>query len=306
MATDRRQPRRPAKSQDQTVLGTTAAQEINEPNPDWVPIWNAPCHCFKEGFFTSGKQYFDTLHAEVNRILNGSQLGRHPDYSVRQEDKGIMVTSMGVSTYIALHAIYIHPEGDYGFQHWLVGGHPCQIFEGGLKWEEWHDISERHRLAAQWHVEELVKPILSSWNYYLQEAIKSGAVQIMARKDSVQAPFERVSYDQWQYFSLSEPIVERFNEPTGVARERWADPLKPSWIVDTPTTSVATGPAGERLFAIYVARGPSSAMRRSTLQAMPSLADPIDEGLSRAGANGPDRTHRESPFAFPGANEKKL
>ena len=69
----------------------------------------------------------------------------------------------------------------------------------------------------------------------------------MARKNSVLAPFERVTRDQWQFFRLDNPSEE--------PPEKWHDPRAPVGLRDSPSPCTATGPTGERLFAIYVAPG---------------------------------------------------
>jgi hypothetical protein len=78
------------------------------------------------------------------------------------------------------------------------------------------------------------------WNSNFTKTIRSGVAQIMARKNTVFAPFERVSWDQWQLFELEEPPV----------RDRqWGDPR------ESRIATTAKGPMGERLFTIYVAPG---------------------------------------------------
>jgi hypothetical protein len=56
----------------------------------------------------------------------------------------------------------------------------------------------------------------------------------MARTNTVLAPFERVTWDQWQYFRVDEPV-----EPDR----------------DRSKVSTATGPTGEKLYSIHIAPG---------------------------------------------------
>jgi hypothetical protein len=85
-----------------------------------------------------------------------------------------------------------------------------------------------------------------------REGVSSGALYIMARKNTVLAPFERVTWDQWQYFKLDEngwhlPLVPTWIDPR---RRGYAD-----WGFNSVGRCSATGPKDDRLFAIHVAPG---------------------------------------------------
>jgi hypothetical protein len=72
-----------------------------------------------------------------------------------------------------------------------------------------------------------------------------GAANIMARKNTVLAPFERISWDQWRYFELDDELgMHRLQD------QRWGDPRSVS-----STGWTATGPAGEKLYEIHIAPG---------------------------------------------------
>jgi hypothetical protein len=68
----------------------------------------------------------------------------------------------------------------------------------------------------------------------------------MARKNTVLSPFERVTWDQWQSFTLerradSRPYTDWWNH--------WGDPR----FIDAEKPDTAIGPNGERLYSISIA-----------------------------------------------------
>ena len=141
----------------------------------------------------------------------------------------------------------------------LAGGDPDEL----LKDRKWKDFPPQQMSAARWH-RTLVKAVLKSLRRDFGEALNTGSAHIMARKNTVLAPFERVSWDQWQYFKLDEPDpispawedqryydwVEPVSPPI-----RWFDPRNCGWETKGYRPSTATGPNGEKLYAIHVAPG---------------------------------------------------
>jgi hypothetical protein len=105
--------------------------------------------------------------------------------------------------------------------------------------------------------------VLTSLRRDFGEVLSRGSAHVVARKNTVLAPFERVAWDQWQYFKLDEP------EPTAPAWEsqhyewvepaspavRWCDPRNCGWGTQGYRPSTATGPNGEKLYSIHVAPG---------------------------------------------------
>ena len=79
---------------------------------------------------------------------------------------------------------------------------------------------------------------------------------IVARKHSILAPFERITWNQWQHFQLD----ENPSQPQPRASD-WGDPRGSyCWhVADVPWT--ATGPAGEKLYDIQIAPGTRSAIQ---------------------------------------------
>jgi hypothetical protein len=93
----------------------------------------------------------------------------------------------------------------------------------------------------------LAVPLFWFWERTFAQAIESGTLHIMARKHSVLAPFERITWNQWQYFRVDEELP-RLKDP------KWGNPQLPHWRRSAlPWT--ALGPADEKLYEIHVAPG---------------------------------------------------
>jgi hypothetical protein len=98
-----------------------------------------------------------------------------------------------------------------------------------------------------------VKRLFWSWERNFAQAIESGAAHIMARKGSVLAPFERVTWNQWQYFQVS-PVPRK--------KGKWGDPAIPDWSRHN-LISTALGPTDERLYEIHIAPAVNTVRHRS-------------------------------------------
>jgi hypothetical protein len=119
--------------------------------------------------------------------------------------------------------------------------------------KNWRKLPTALEKAAWWH-RTMPVFLMGSVQSNFGTAIISGAAHIMARKDTVLAPFERVTWDQWQYFRLDKERPEKEKEKE-YARSDWHDPRRIISISVFDPPSTATGPAGEKLFAIHIAPG---------------------------------------------------
>ena len=146
-------------------------------------------------------------------------------------------------------------EGKYGCGKILilVGGDPDDL----LSDEVWKEFLPGQKSAARW-LKYVLREVLNSLREDFREALITGSAHIMARESTVLAPFERVAPDQWQYFKLDEPGAavtswemqySDFIKPDPLILP-WFDPRKCGWELST-----ATGPSGEKLYAIHVAPG---------------------------------------------------
>jgi hypothetical protein len=202
----------------------------------------------------------DDMAAEVERMLSRPRHPpntKYPDligfpspkWSIRRGTKknyGVWIEAMQISTLVAPRYIFVHRSGEELHDGWLISGCSYEI----LKEPQWEEVPSSERLAALWH-KRLLEELLNFWHRNFVEVVKSGAVHIMARKNSVLAPFDRVTWDQWQFFTLDHdrPLPRRVAKVWGDPRELYVD-------VDTFTT--ARGPANERLYMIHIAPGDSS------------------------------------------------
>jgi hypothetical protein len=232
---------------------------IHEPKANWAPLWQAPFYCFSDRYIDSPELWADAFNAELQQHTRGA----HPDYpglfkasppkwswSFSKTQRQARISAAGIETVISPGSVYVHPEHPKGFidlNRWLIGGFSNKILEDS----EWDEIPIDERIAAQWH-RQLLDRLFRFWGSSFVKAVESGAAHIMARKNSVLASFERVTWDQWQFFRLDD---SEDDPPSAEESKIWYDP-RPSWYERTKRLiCTATGPAGERLYAIYTAPG---------------------------------------------------
>jgi hypothetical protein len=281
MVTNLKQARGP-KSEDHLISSKSAPTLINEPQADWMPLPLAPFYCFQVGWVHSAEAWQDALralvqaiickHEEERQYLSGlSEAERHrfseldmlppPEWSFdrsKDEYQGWITamggskttyeasfTALGVITNIRPGAIFVYPSDIGDSFDGVVTGRSVEILQD-RNWEETAPGGRWHR----W----LLKHLFWYWNLNFRRAFHSGAIRILARKNSVLAPFGRVTWDQWQFFRLDEDALSKPRE-----REIWHDPVEPYW--SSNRVSTATGPAGERLYSIYVAANPDQLIR---------------------------------------------
>jgi len=113
---------------------------------------------------------------------------------------------------------------------------------GDSKWDR--EVASKERTEAEWH-RWLLQVLVRRWSSNFLEVVRSGEAHIMARSNSILSPFRRITWDQWQFFRVDDPPL-----PTHTV---WHDVRESIWSSEVPST--ATGPAGERLYSIYVAPG---------------------------------------------------
>ena len=188
---------------------------VSEVKADWAPLWIAPFFCTSEGYTRSIWKWENAVHDDVCQIVSQMYEGppnpayldleRHsiPEFRIERGAKGepsIRITAMGITTHVAPGSIYVNPNRDlvWGVDMiWPISGSSDEI----LRVPEWQEVSPDERLAARWH-KQLLEDLFRSFHSNFVNAVRSGAAHIMARKNSVLAPFERVTWDQWQFFRL--------------------------------------------------------------------------------------------------------
>jgi hypothetical protein len=227
------------KKTSREILGP--ATGINEPQVDWAPLWQAPYFCTVDGYITSPEGWKRTLLAEVQQ--HTSKYPHRPEWSFSSNsaETEITISAMGITTNISPGRIYLHSGEKYvALESW----HTDKILQDS----GWVLIPANEQKAARWH-RLMLGHLFSFWHSNFVRAVRSGTAHIMARKNSALAAFERITWDQWQFFSLDpEEHFRGRSEP-----EIWYDPREPHY--SHHVVHSATGPAGERLYAIYVAPG---------------------------------------------------
>jgi hypothetical protein len=213
---------------------------INDPEADWMPLVEAFSRCFRSGYARTAGQWAEALRAHVEyeawRLVEDCT----PEFSLPQnpqDDPCVTISGMGLELHISPG--YITLARNKPRYRSLIAGRTETI----LKERKWKDIPSVDRLAAKWH-RQLISSLVICWDMNFWQALYSGTLHIMARKNTVLAPFERIAFDQWQYFRLDEEPAEK---------ERIVE--YPLTSFGTEWRSTATGPAGEKLYSIHVAPG---------------------------------------------------
>jgi hypothetical protein len=194
------------------------------------------------------------------------QIVAHPRFSVRREwsidllANQVVMRCAGIVTAIHPGSACVKPAdhdvwGDS--EVWSIGCSPASLLETG---EQWMKQLTRCRTEAESQATKMhfwvLRQMSEDWKFQFVNALLGGRIQIMARKNSIFAPFEPVALDQWKFF--------RLNEPSEKSKENWIGPQNVNSSALSECT--ATGPAGERLFAIYVAPGVGSGVGQAVQQ----------------------------------------
>jgi len=201
----------------------------NLPCNDWVPVRKANC---PGNIFTADHREWitaaaiDAGWAVTNRKLN---------WEIEQFKVCLIIRCGDLEA-------TLYPDGSYimdlSNSNWSAYG------------LELGDFNETTVPPPEWapplqEMKKLVHDLFTKWKINAEHMFRLGKVHMMARKNSVFSAFERITWDQWQLFTLDEKI-----DPV----ENWLDHCHNKQRRERlPAT--ATGPCGERLFSIYIAPG---------------------------------------------------
>jgi hypothetical protein len=231
-----------------------------EPGDNWIPLDRALWFSSSDGLIPQA-QWIDSQIARLK--LLSAQLTRYPSppnlrigsspepkWSFCQRGGKVSIRAGGVETLISRSgSIFVLPSEFFELEEPAWSIHIV-----GLKWlhlvlddQEWkNEVFESWRPAIDWHRWLLLR-LVDSWREDFSVAVYTGVTRIMARKDLL-APFERITWDQWQYFA-----VDRY-EDTVARRKGRGVQLRVAMFGEAPPTT-ATGPTGEKLYSIYIAPG---------------------------------------------------
>jgi hypothetical protein len=291
---------------------------INQPEPNWVSLWEAPFYCFSSDYIHSAPEWADALQTEVRKITESdvwadalqsaiSDILEAEQYSVRLDREWSFeraekrpcasIIATGIRTQIdppmvvvASEDVDISDPRDSPGRFLIFGSSEEELLSE--RWEEDCFLSLDEKIAAQWH-RCLLKQLFASWKSSFNRALYRGAAHIMARKHSVLAPFERITFKQWQYFRL-----ERKRQPQ---KDEWGNP-RLFYLPDA-----AFGPTDERLYEIHIAPGvnrpKSDARNRSPEEScLEWLAELIDRYPDRP-PKPRDTLAQEALPKFPGLTQ---
>jgi hypothetical protein len=249
--------KRPNKRAARKLAQLEASAAISEPKSDWVHPWDAPFYCFSGSYIRSIEGWTGALRVKVQRIIereralpsNGPELVGKWSFGCAPDVPRAWITAMGLQTVMQPAFFGIIPWAGEGLAEladhgWVLADHGREILDADV-----YAIAPGQTGPLEWH-RWLLQALFASWEEDFVQAVKAGAAYIMARKCSVLAPFERITWNQWQFFKIDQNLSQPRSQES-----KWGDPRGPQWkhVGDLPWT--ATGPAGERLYEIHIAPG---------------------------------------------------
>jgi hypothetical protein len=225
------------------------AAPIRMPLPGWVPLWKAPFFFLSDCRMQTAETWAGAFSQEVGKFMSSSAIHvEASQWSVVPCKTGeIVIHAGGVSSIMSRGWVGIwRTEGIPG---WGLSN-TDEDFLRGSNWDR--NVPSCDKPGVLFH-KRLLIALFKSLNHNFLRAIESGAAHLMARPESVLAPFERLAWDQWRWFKL-----EKDFEPFPICEEWRSLPT-----TALPTTAI--GPDGERLYSIYVGPGdaPSDSKERS-------------------------------------------
>lgn len=233
----------------------TAAPVISqEPGPDWVPLRRALFLYGRAGYLRTAEEWEEELRAASLLKMQLTIRGRH---EARLEE-----ARQKMSLVIDAEHLHFYIEGKIHDSEYPIR----------YRWPDWPNDEFTPQVPREYiinasapapknqHgvVDRLACEAGAIFDHFREQflrCLKVGAARIMARKNTVLAPFECIGWDQWQYFTLEEQTPLDEQEMDG-----WSLPL-PDFShnsVGLLLSATATGPAGEKLYAIHIAPGVAS------------------------------------------------
>jgi hypothetical protein len=211
----------------------------------------APFYCFSGRYLPSAQEWADALQIEIQAFTKKHwdrtpELGGEWSIVYAKKEPGAWIKTMGIEMEVVPKRVFAMPRNngsEFDFQGLTITGAA---------------LSATNEKAWQW-LRSLRLYLLRSWKRSFVQAIRLGTADIMARKHTVLAPFERVTFNQWQYFRLDERELGPPNKDI-----QWGDPRLP--YLAGCVTWAATGPSGAKLYEIHVAPGLASPVSSFTIE----------------------------------------
>jgi hypothetical protein len=223
------------------------APTINEPGPDWVPLARALFYYGDAGYLRSPEELERELRVTITRRAQGEtewvlEVSQSRIASIKALGWILRINCQDAAFWLE------SPEQKfYGLEnsvHHLGPSSPQEFFTAS---SGWNTLSAEQEPAVGWH-RNLTGSITKEFSWKLQRCLRLGAAHLMARKNTILAPFERITWEQWQYFKLT-PEKKELASPYESVRDFSHD------YDSRDLSSSAKGPAGETLYSIHVAPG---------------------------------------------------
>ncbi len=235
------------------------ASEFQSPDPDWETLPRAFLFYRSTGFLHLTKDWRLHLKSVVERFADEDG-GEHPlPFRVGPvaDDRRLSVFACGMVLTISPRTgsfSLVPQEFDEDDEDELLRVDSpaaeflarCSAYKGPAHLVE----------GVDWH-RRLVEFLFWTQSKVLADAVRLGTAHVMARKNGVLAPFERIMPDQLEYFS-----AVAGSRPSGAAAGRGPALLS----VRLEQTDSAAAPGGEKLYSIHIAPATASPERKPAVR----------------------------------------
>jgi hypothetical protein len=215
-----------------------AAIPTNDEGADWVPLTLAPFFYSRRAYLRSPREWEEHLQQRMRGCNTKFELKL---LTASRTIEITLATALGLRSYLdtdVRHGVTVDVIDGRGiYRGSLFAGTLIEFLRDERKWVQTKPDLEA--AASEHH--DFLRYLLGLLWFDFGKAVEADAARLMARKNSALAPFEHVLWDQWQYFRVDEEPQPQFKPWYGVP------------FVNHPSS--ATGPAGEKLYAIHVAPG---------------------------------------------------
>jgi hypothetical protein len=251
------------------IGATLPAGEITNKKADWIPLRLAPFYFTRNGRVYSAEKWAEDViqvvrhYARLPDVLpkGWEELPNAIGWLDAPKEWNILIRAGGITTSISPEWFVIHSGNRLDYTSFIIGGCATEIltglFDAKPRPPKSYGRSEwlpSHQESLTWHA-GVLRYLFSYWRKNLERELKSGAAHAMARKNTVFAPFERVTWDQWQLFAVDACAPKD--------KPKYHDPYLLTELHRARRPMSATGPAGEKLYSIHIAPGVASVGEQS-------------------------------------------
>src|SRR5438034_8860718 len=190
-------------------IGTAgpSAEITNKSKAAWIPMRLAPFYFTRNGRVCSAEKWAEDVvrvmrhYAGLPDVLpKGWELPNGMECLEAPKEWKVLIRAGGITTSVSPEWFIIHAGNRLDYTSWIISCCATDIVTGlfdakprapkSYCQSEWLPSDEE---SLKWHA-GVLGYLFSYWRQNLERALKSGAAHVMARKNSVFAPFERITW----------------------------------------------------------------------------------------------------------------